>query len=893
MTYTTLTLQSVNCLRIDLSDPDVRLLPTPRATNYIAESSEVYSISVSNFVVRYGVQVATVANFYNTSQGTDPTVEGLPAQVFGLSISTGAVVSVPDTGPDSNNRRASILFTTNKVPSLMLTNAPASVNTTGLYTAVTGYFPVLTNGVILGDALITLYPDPTFHQLQPRTVFGMSADRRYFFMMVIDGRQNGYSLGANDADMGIWLLQFGAWDGVSMDGGGSASMYMADCAGNPKPLGHSSYIAGRNRERITGSQLGVYALPLPAFVNDVTAAPGGTTASISWSTLSNSTSQVDYGTTTNFGTLSPLASTLVTNHNVTLTGLKAGTRYYYRVLSLVGSDEYSSACGSSSFVTTNFGVGLLFGLTRDWKFNTNNLDGINWSSPNYNDSAWTNHGPGALWADSRVQGPPAGSTNLIPNFASGTRLPINGSYPFTTYYFRTPFVFSNNPAGVALTFSNYIDDGAAFYLNGAEVYRLNLIGAPNTFNNSSNAIAFTCSGDANCPVVFTVSGDLATNLVAGTNILAVEVHNYRNPVTVGNPSPDVVFESALFYTLPTPIELPPFITNVVAVAGETNAVITWTTLSNATSQILYGPTAALGFSNVLDSNLVANHVMVLTGLQPVAPYFFRVLSTVGTNQYSYDGTFSTVPFFQSLVTLSNSWRYTTNNLDGTNWTAQDYDDAGWLGAGPALLYIEDNVGVEPRNTALPAGANSLPMPTYYFRTHFTVASSAAGLSLLLTNYIDDGAVFYLNGREIQRVRMPAAPQPVVYTTAAASCPINNCEATQDVPDLFRVSGDALTNLIVGGDNVFAVEVHQFGAGSSDIVFGAVGGLVRALASETELTINQSSNVVCLRWIGEGLTLQRASTLTGTNQWADVPGAIRSGPHCVTNPAATIFYRLRN
>src|SRR6187549_1610906 len=56
-------LQVVNCVRVDLLDPDVQFFTTPRATNYMPESSETYSGSVSNFVKRYGVQVASVANF--------------------------------------------------------------------------------------------------------------------------------------------------------------------------------------------------------------------------------------------------------------------------------------------------------------------------------------------------------------------------------------------------------------------------------------------------------------------------------------------------------------------------------------------------------------------------------------------------------------------------------------------------------------------------------------------------------------------------------------------------------------------------------------------------------------------------------------------------------------
>ena len=100
----------------------------------------------------------------------------------------------------------------------------------------------------------------------------------------------------------------------------------------------------------------------------------------------------------------------------------------------------------------------------------------------------------------------------------------------------------------------------------------------------------------------------------------------------------------------------------------------------------------------------------------------------------------------------------------------------------------------------------------------------------------------------------------------------------------------MTNL-VAGENILSVEVHQFGAASSDIVFGSEVSLVRALASETSLRIARADDGVCLSWDGAFLTLQQAAPVNPT--WADVPGPIRTSPYCITNPAGSVFYRLRN
>src|SRR5690349_18616929 len=62
--HTNSRLQVVNCVRVDLTDPDVQFFTTPRASNYVAESRETTSLTVSNFLQSYGLQVACTANFY-------------------------------------------------------------------------------------------------------------------------------------------------------------------------------------------------------------------------------------------------------------------------------------------------------------------------------------------------------------------------------------------------------------------------------------------------------------------------------------------------------------------------------------------------------------------------------------------------------------------------------------------------------------------------------------------------------------------------------------------------------------------------------------------------------------------------------------------------------------
>jgi hypothetical protein len=537
-------LQAVRCVRIDLTDPDVTVFSTPPASDYVAESRETLTLTVPDFLSQNQLQIACDANFYNANPGgSDPTSEGLSCEVFGLQISDGRVVSA-QTSSDAvgDARYASILFTTNKQPQMIFVNRPPGTNTAGIYTAVTGYYPIVSNGVNIGAAASIGYNDPSIHQVQPRTAYGLSSDNRYLYLMTIDGRQPGYSDGALDQETAYWLIQFGAWNGINMDGGGSTALYMSDSAGNPVGLNHSSYLSAYGHERYIGSHFGVSAKPLPGYINDVSAFPDDTAATITWTTTNASTSLVQYGLTTSLGSSSDYSQSMVTNHAALLTGLVPGTGYYYRVFSSDGSGQYGA--GLFFFTTSNYAkTNLAFDLTNSWTYNTANLDGINWTATGYDDSGWNGSGPGLLWTDNRGPNPNIASLN--------TQMPLNPAtgFPYITYYFRTHFNMTNTSPGETFVFTSYIDDGAIFYLNGVEIHRVNMAPAPTQIFNSTLASAYSCNGDATCPDIFIVSGDAMTNLVAGDNVLAAEVHNYNAQ------SPDITFGTALAYT--SPYAVPP------------------------------------------------------------------------------------------------------------------------------------------------------------------------------------------------------------------------------------------------------------------------------------------------------------------------------------------------
>ena len=79
------------------------------------------------------------------------------------------------------------------------------------------------------------------------------------------------------------------------------------------------------------------------------------TSQIEWTTNVAADSVVNYGTTTSYGYSTPLNSAMVTNHQLTLSGLAGGTTYYYEVASADSKGNHGKS-GGHSFKTLGFSI---------------------------------------------------------------------------------------------------------------------------------------------------------------------------------------------------------------------------------------------------------------------------------------------------------------------------------------------------------------------------------------------------------------------------------------------------------------------------------------------------------------------------------------------------------
>ena len=135
------------------------------------------------------------------------------ADLWGLNISDGVVVTAGD-------RPAPIFVVWKKGQMDILDRLPPErIGEVAL--GHSGFDIVLRAGKIL---------QLNDHSVHPRTAVGLSGDRRWFYVLVVEGRHKGVSIGADYADLARIMLSLGAADALNFDGGGSSALSYWDAA---------------------------------------------------------------------------------------------------------------------------------------------------------------------------------------------------------------------------------------------------------------------------------------------------------------------------------------------------------------------------------------------------------------------------------------------------------------------------------------------------------------------------------------------------------------------------------------------------------------------------------------------------------------------------------------
>ena len=158
-----------------------------------------------------------------------------------------------------------------------------------------------------------------------------------------------------------------------------------------------------------------------------------------------------------------------------------------------------------------------------------------------------------------------------------------------------------------------------------------------------------------------------------------------------------------------------------------------------------------------------------------------------------------------LVSVGSDWSYLDDGSDlGNTWKEIDYNDDSWSIGGAKFGYGDDNV-----STIISYGDNDdEKYITTYFRHWFEVDDLERIESLQIGLLRDDGAAVYINGEEV--VRSNLVPD--------AGFEDVSIEVVGEDDELTYFEFEVDPSVLIDGDNIVAVEVHQTSSTSSDLGF---------------------------------------------------------------------------
>jgi exopolysaccharide biosynthesis protein len=231
---------------VDLSQPGVTITTTGPNGDRPGETDLE---TTRAFVTRSQAQIGINSGFF----GRTTAEQGLGgADLCSLAVADGVKVSdwgtwIKDAVNIGADNTVTFVTRAKEDPTGYLTTPKVE-----LYNALSGNARLLRDGVVLpGKGGDTTYP---------QTAIGHTADHR-LLLFVSDGRQPGFSVGMTYEEVATVLKEFGAVDAIALDGGGSATLVMADGQGGaPRVLNRPS----DGKERAVGNNLGVRIRPTAA-----------------------------------------------------------------------------------------------------------------------------------------------------------------------------------------------------------------------------------------------------------------------------------------------------------------------------------------------------------------------------------------------------------------------------------------------------------------------------------------------------------------------------------------------------------------------------------------------------------------------------------------------------
>lgn len=231
----------VHVVTVDLDAPGIGFFVTPGDP---AAELPLAARTASDFLTEFHLQVAVNADFFSPWYSQNPLSfyphRGDPVAVDGYACSNGTRY-----GRIKNPAERTLRFSRAERASFTLPLDEA-------WNAVSGE-PLIEDGVVK----IASFHDVRL--LHPRTAVGLDRLETKLFLVVIDGRQPGYSEGATLPELARILLDAGAWNALNLDGGGSTALVIEGEPGHATVLDSPIHTRLPGRERPVANHLGIRA----------------------------------------------------------------------------------------------------------------------------------------------------------------------------------------------------------------------------------------------------------------------------------------------------------------------------------------------------------------------------------------------------------------------------------------------------------------------------------------------------------------------------------------------------------------------------------------------------------------------------------------------------------
>jgi plastocyanin len=404
-----------------------------------------------------------------------------------------------------------------------------------------------------------------------------------------------------------------------------------------------------------------------------------TGATVTWTTDEPSTSQINFGTTTAFGSSTAPDATLVTSHSQTLTGLTPSTIYYCQVVSKDASGNQATS-STITFTTPATPDTTPPVITNVRAFgSTSAAISIGWATDELSDSQ-VEYGPTSAYGS---------STPLAAGGVTNHVVTLSGLPAETTYHYR---VKSKDPSGNLATSADGIASTDAPAANPIAVTIQKSVGWTSPTINVGDTVKWLNDDPTGQSHTATSDTGLFNSGVLNTNDSFTWQFNAAGQYAYHC----VISGSAGVITVVD--TTPPTISSVTASAiSNSGATINWSTNKAADTQVEYGLSASYGSSTTLNTTLVTSHSVSLTSLVASTLYHYRVKSkdASGNLATSADATFTTTA--AAPATLLGDTKTETPNDSNPAGSAEAFQYTAVASGTATKLYLY----LDSANTATP------------------------------------------------------------------------------------------------------------------------------------------------------------------------------------------------